>query len=64
MYTKYINKFEMGKKLEIAVCNVQKMEKIQKKARPMVNNTAIFINLFKKFFRQWHHTRRRILTRF
>ena len=31
MYTKYISKFEMGKKLEIAVCNVQKMEKIQKK---------------------------------
>ena len=31
MYNKYISKFEMGKKLEIAVCNVQKMEKIQKK---------------------------------
>ena len=31
MYTKYIRKFEMGKKLEIAVCKVQKKEKIQKK---------------------------------
>ena len=31
MYTKYNSKFEMGKKLEIAVCKVQKMEKIQKK---------------------------------
>lgn len=51
----------MGKKLEIAVCNVQKIEKNTKKAHAMVNNTAIFINLFKKFFRQWDHTRRRIL---
>ena len=31
MYTKYISKFEVDKKLEIAVCNVQKMEKIQNK---------------------------------
>ena len=51
----------MGKKLEIAVCNVQKIEKNTKKAHAMVNNTAIFINLFKKIFRQWDHTRRRIL---
>ena len=39
----------MGKKLEIAVCNVQKIEKNTKKAHAMVNNTAIFINLLKNF---------------
>ena len=45
----------MGKKLEIAVCNVQVNRENTKKAHAMVNNTAIFINLFKKFFRQWDH---------
>ena len=52
----------MGKKLEIAVWNVQKMEKNTKKAHAMVNNTDIFINLFKKFVRLWDHTWRRILS--
>ena len=52
----------MGKKLEIAVYNVQKPEKNTKKAHAMVNNTEIFINIFQKFFRLWDHTRRRILS--
>ena len=51
MYAKQFNKFEMGKKLEIAVYNVQKPEKNTKKAHAMVNNTEIFINIFQNFFR-------------
>ena len=39
----------MGKKLEIAVYNVQKPEKNTKKAHAMVNNTEIFINIFQNF---------------
>ena len=48
MYTKQLSKFEKGKKLEIAVCNVQKIEKNTKKAHAIVNNTEIFKNLLKK----------------
>ena len=51
MYAKQFNKFEMGKKLEIAVYNVQKPEKNTQKAHAMVNKKEIFINIFQKFFR-------------
>ena len=48
MYIKQLSKFEKGKKLEIAVCNVQKIEKNTKKPHAIVNNTEIFKNLLKK----------------